>query len=238
MTDSVVLAGDQLSDLQRDLDSFFAAQDDYDRLGISYQRGYLLYGPPGNGKTSTVVAMASHFARDVYIVTLSTMSDVELANVLGALPEHAFLLIEDVDCIFAERDRSDAHNKLTFSGFLNALDGVCATSGRVLFMTTNHIDRLDPALIRPGRADRKFEFNHADPDMAERLFLRFFPGECALAGVFRSYVEQFGTTSMATLQEHLLANRDDPDAAAAMSRPEGARKTSTSRNGHPAMEKS
>lgn len=217
--DSVVLAGDQLSDLQSDLDRFFAARDDYARLGISYQRGYLLHGPPGNGKTSTVVAMSSHFARDVYIVSLSTMSDVELANVLGTLPEHAFLLIEDVDCIFAERDRSDAHNRLTFSGFLNALDGVCATTGRVMFMTTNHIDRLDPALIRPGRADRMFEFKHADPDMAERLFLRFFPDEAGLASVFRNYVQELGATSMATLQEHLLANRDDPEAAAKISPP-------------------
>ena len=44
-------------------------------------------------------------------------------------------------------------NRLTFSGLLNAIDGVTSTEGRIVFMTTNYVDRLDPALIRPGRVD-------------------------------------------------------------------------------------
>ncbi len=67
----------------------------------------------------------------------------------------ALLLLEDVDAAFTESrtaaDGAAAPGRLTFSGLLNALDGVAAQEGRLVFMTTNHIERLNEALIRPGR---------------------------------------------------------------------------------------
>lgn len=70
------------------------------------------------------------------------------------MPQRSLLLIEDVDAFFRERDAAHAQVKLSFSGFLNALDGVATQEGTVLFMTTNHVERLDPALIRAGRIGR------------------------------------------------------------------------------------
>jgi chaperone BCS1 len=66
-------------------------------------------------------------------------------------------------------------NTLSLSGLLNALDGVAAAEGRILFATTNHLERLDPALSRPGRMDVWVEFKHASPWQAEALFKNFFP---------------------------------------------------------------
>ena len=66
-------------------------------------------------------------------------------------------------------------NTLTLSGLLNALDGVAASEGRILFATTNHLERLDPALSRPGRMDVWIEFKNASPWQAEALFRNFFP---------------------------------------------------------------
>ena len=66
-------------------------------------------------------------------------------------------------------------NTLSLSGLLNALDGVAAAEGRILFATTNHLERLDPALSRPGRMDVWIEFKHASPWQAEALFRNFFP---------------------------------------------------------------
>jgi chaperone BCS1 len=74
------------------------------------------------------------------------------------------LLIEDIDVAFAaprlpslllaaDPDFNSGSQNITLSGLLNALDGVCSVDGRVIFATTNHIDRLDPALKRPGRFD-------------------------------------------------------------------------------------
>ncbi|OQV24055.1 putative Mitochondrial chaperone BCS1 [Hypsibius exemplaris] len=74
------------------------------------------------------------------------------------------------------RPRSTAFegmNRLTFSGLLNALDGVASSEGRILFMTTNYVDRLDPALIRPGRVDKRQYIGYADESQVERMFRRF-----------------------------------------------------------------
>lgn len=52
-------------------------------------------------------------------------------------------------------------NALTFSGFLNAIDGVRSQEGRIIIMTTNYKEKLDPALLRPGRVDEMYEINYA-----------------------------------------------------------------------------
>jgi len=63
---------------------------------------------------------------------------------------------------------------VTFSGFLNALDGVASGEERIIFMTTNHVSKLDPALIRPGRVDLSALIDDALPSQAKRLFTRFY----------------------------------------------------------------
>ncbi|KAG5639510.1 hypothetical protein H0H81_000655 [Sphagnurus paluster] len=73
------------------------------------------------------------------------------------------------------RDQMSDVNTLSLSGLLNALDGVAAAEGRLLFATTNHLDRLDPALSRPGRMDVWVEFKNASKWQAEALFRNFFP---------------------------------------------------------------
>lgn len=73
------------------------------------------------------------------------------------------------------KDNLSDVNTLSLSGLLNALDGVAASEGRILFATTNHLERLDPALSRPGRMDVWVEFRNASKWQAELLFRNFFP---------------------------------------------------------------
>ncbi|KIM75746.1 hypothetical protein PILCRDRAFT_667729 [Piloderma croceum F 1598] len=73
------------------------------------------------------------------------------------------------------REQMSDVNTLSLSGLLNALDGVAASEGRILFATTNHLERLDPALSRPGRMDVWIEFRNASKWQAEALFRNFFP---------------------------------------------------------------
>ncbi len=82
------------------------------------------------------------------------VDDDKFNRLLLDAPPKSILLLEDIDAIFSQREKGVfTSRKLTFSGFLNALDGVRSQEGQILFMTTNHIENLDPALLRPGRTD-------------------------------------------------------------------------------------
>lgn len=97
---------------------------------------------------------------------------------------------------------------------MNALDGVAATEGggRILFMTTNYIERLHPALIRPGRVDIKECLDYATTYQIEKLFLKFYPGEETLAKQFSSTLPP-KSISMAQLQAHFLQHKNEPQTA-------------------------
>jgi chaperone BCS1 len=220
--ESVVLADQTLEDLLEDLRDFYRSSAWYAERGIPYRRGYLLYGPPGTGKTTVVVALAGELKLSVAVLSLSSriMNDESLRALVDALPASTLLLIEDVDCVFKEKRATGVETGVTLSGLLNALDGVSSREGRVLFMTTNHPERLDPALVRPGRVDRKVELGHATPDQARRLFLWFYRDSGLEPLLLAREADQFASqvplckVSMASIQEHLLRHRRTPEAAA------------------------
>jgi len=94
---------------------------------------------------------------------------------LNNVPPRSIILIEDIDAIFVGREVAvGTHCRVSFSGLLNALDGVKTQDGRILIMTTNHKDKLDPALLRPGRADKLIELQSSSHIEMKKLFLKFF----------------------------------------------------------------
>lgn len=163
-----------------DVKEFLAAQQWYIDRGVPYRRGYLLYGPPGTGKTSFIQALAGELDYSVAMINLSEvgMTDDLLAQLLTQLPEKSILLLEDVDAALANRRRRDPDGysgpTVTASGLLNALDGLAAGEDRITFLTTNHIDRLDPALIRPGRVDVMVRIGEATRYQAAQMWDRYY----------------------------------------------------------------
>jgi mitochondrial chaperone BCS1 len=215
--DSVILRDHDLPELIDDVRLFLQRRAWYLERGLPYRRGYLLHGPPGTGKSSAVLAVASELRMDLALLSLNSASldDHELGELLCDAPTNAIILIEDIDCAFVERERTaEKANRLTFSGLLNALDGVAAGEGRVLFATTNHPERLDPALIRPGRIDHQLEIGYATREQAQRLFNRFFPNcvDPALSELFGEMIPP-QRYSMSHLQTHLIRYSHDPDEA-------------------------
>jgi len=105
---------------------------------------------------------------------------------------------------------------VTFSGLLNAIDGVAANEGRLLFMTTNHKERLAAALVRPGRVDMMLLFDLVSPDQVKRLFRVFYGADddnvTCCAEKFASRVAP-NCFSAATLQDHFLKFKDKPQEA-------------------------
>lgn len=106
-------------------------------------------------------------------------------------------------------------SSLTFSGLLNALDGVASSEERILFMTTNHLNRLDDALIRPGRVDYKQYIGHATDIQLQLMFIRFFPSKPLLASIFCEKVRsilQGKNISTAQLQGFFVVHRTSQEA--------------------------
>ncbi|KAI0798024.1 mitochondrial chaperone BCS1 [Abortiporus biennis] len=176
---SVVLEEGVSEKVEKDVSAFLERRQWYADRGIPYRRGYLLHGPPGSGKSSFIQALAGSLSYDICLLNLSErgLADDKLIHLLSNTPERSFVLIEDVDAAFNKRVQTSEdgyQSSVTFSGFLNALDGVASGEERIIFMTTNHPERLDPALIRPGRVDLSVFIGDASPLQAKSLFMRFY----------------------------------------------------------------
>jgi chaperone BCS1 len=217
--DSVVLKAGQKEAVVGDLTRFFASRERYETLGIPWRRGYLLYGPPGTGKTSLVTALASELSLNVCVLSLASpnVTDEKIGALLSSVPTRSIILIEDVDAFFQQRSKADVQVKVSYSGFINALDGVASHEGSVVFLTTNHPDRIDEAAIRSGRVDFRMELGPCDSDQLERMFLKFFDAADA-AKRFAAAVPG-ETWSPAAVQERLLKAADVDEAIELFRRP-------------------
>ncbi|XP_075105612.1 AAA-ATPase At3g50940-like [Nicotiana tabacum] len=163
----------------KDLDRFVKRKDYYRKVGKAWKRGYLLYGPPGTGKSSLIAAMANYLSFDIYDLELTElMRNSDLRRLLVATANKSILVVEDIDCTIdlqnnlanrANDSPSNSSNqqesKVTLSGLLNFIDGLWSSCGdeRIIIFTTNHIEKLDPALLRPGRMDMHIHMSYCTP---------------------------------------------------------------------------
>jgi len=168
--ESVILKRGQAERVIEDLKTFLSQEEKYTELGIPYRRGLLLSGPPGTGKTSLASAITHELGLEVYYIALSALeSDSTLSELLSNIDPRSVLLLEDVDVVHAAKERDDEENGVTMAGLLNALDGFITPHGLITIMTTNHIEVLDPALIRPGRIDMIETIGAIDHDQLVRM---------------------------------------------------------------------
>lgn len=163
-----------LTSLKQDTDLFFSAatekffKDNEAGVQLVYKRGIILYGPPGNGKTTFIKSFAQEFQKDGYVV-LCEPQDFDggigkfLKSCFGAEAKKT-IVFEDVDCIHWENR----------SALLNFLDGVNVVNKTLFIATTNYPGRLDEALVkRPSRFDQKYKIDLPSFAMRKK-FLNFF----------------------------------------------------------------
>lgn len=162
--------------IERRARDFLAAREQYELVGVPWRFGILLHGLPGTGKTSLAHVLASELGLRLSVIPLGDLeSDEQLVSAFASIRRGTMVLLEDVDSAFAQRESEDAGG-ITFATFLNCIDGMLAPqAGHILLMTTNHVDRLDPALIRPGRIDLRVEVPALARDAASDYVDRLFP---------------------------------------------------------------
>jgi SpoVK/Ycf46/Vps4 family AAA+-type ATPase len=149
-----------------------------------------------------------------------------MESLISYMDASGVLVIEDIDrftpsfTVSADPGKADLFNRdpggdpLTLGDVLNILDGVDTKEGLVVILTTNNLDKLDPALIRRGRVDRIVEFGPASHYQARTIFLRFFPGEEEAADEFATNVcSDPKRPVMADIQEHLIEHAENMQSA-------------------------
>ena len=201
---------EQRDALKARVDFFLTRPDWYAAKGIPYTLGLLLHGSPGCGKTSTIKAIAAVGKRHIVNVNMATittkrqlvqlfyddviyvMSRDTLTSEAYSIPiDKRLYVLEDIDCMSdivldRSRDKDTAvknDEDLTLSDLLNVLDGVLETPGRILIMTSNYPERLDKALIRPGRVDLMINFKKASKHIIVEMYESFFDAEFPLEDI-------------------------------------------------------
>jgi chaperone BCS1 len=214
--DSILISREKLNTILSHLDTFTQSQKWYDERGIPYRTGLCFHGVPGTGKTSLVKALCAYLKRDLYVLSLVGLSDKTIQEAFLEIPKCALVLIEDIDTFSFTRKRSsssteksdtdqDIEYPLSLSGLLNAVDGAANSDGRILVISTNHLEKLDPALIRPGRVDHFVELNYLETETFGQAFKLFYPSFEIPQGVrFRKNV------TPAEFQNLVLKNRENP----------------------------
>ena len=238
--ESVILDKGVKERILSDVKSFLGSAKWYYDRGIPYRRGYLLHGPPGSGKSSFIRALAGELEYNIAMLNLSErgLTDDRLNHLLTIIPRRTLVLLEDADAAFGNRrtqtdDDGYRGANVTFSGLLNALDGVASAEERIVFLTTNYVDRLDSALVRPGRVDMAVRLGEATRWQMGKMWDRFY-GEFDEQGIFKvrflDRLEQLGvinseheetrlparSTSAAAVQGLFLYNKGDMEGAIEM----------------------
>jgi len=206
--DNLILPASLKAEIQADFKDFFASRSQYEQYGVPWKRGVLFHGPPGNGKTHTLKALINWLDQPcLYVKSFKPEryeTDHEMIRRVfdrARLTTPCLLVLEDLDSLI------DASNR---SFFLNELDGFASNTGIVVLATTNHPERLDPAILdRPSRFDRKYAFSLPSPE--ERLtYLRLWNDrskpEIRLSDAgLAAMVERTETFSFAYLKELWLS---------------------------------
>lgn len=209
--DTVFMNPETKNEISNSIKSFVNRKDWYTENFVPYHYGILLYGPPGTGKSTLIRAIISEYTESVekqvtiqYLRSIRDINDVRQEPYeLELAPK--IIIVEDIDASVLKR-RTDAENenqlvigtgdempyrrfdeKISLSDVLNTMDGVSNLENVIYIFTTNHIEHLDPALIRPGRIDKLIKVDLPGRDEYDQFMFYHFKKHIPEDFVVRSH---------------------------------------------------
>lgn len=167
--------------------------------GIPNKLGFFFMGEPGCGKSSTIYAIANENKKHIVSIDLQNFSNQTFRSVMSRV-ENSVVIFEDIDAydftlqresisekkikiennkntdLDIDNDKKPELEKITLNVFIDVLDGYSYLNNCIVILTSNHPDKIDKAIIRPGRVDHTIEFNLTDEHQFASMF-KYFVGE-------------------------------------------------------------
>lgn len=203
---NTIFSNFDLDELCNNITNFINSENVYVENGIPHKLNILFHGIPGSGKTSIIKFVASYFNMDICFLTLSKeLNDENFMDAVSNIPVNYILVIEEIDTLFT--DRNDKKT-LSFSTFINVLDGFLQKNKLITFLTTNHKQLLDQALFRMGRINYEYEFTHVTNKQLTDIFNSFFNNQNDILEKLLKF-NKYNKINCSTIHNWCFYNRDN-----------------------------
>ena len=193
---------DNISDIYNQIDYFFSEESQQFKCknAIPNKLNILLYGIPGSGKTTLIYTLANVYKLNIFKLYLSEIkTNEEFENMVSNVKDNSMILIEEIDCcnwcrkrINTDKNENKNENKndlfgssnnnssITLDTLLNYLEGYEYLNNCIIVITSNHPEHLDPALLREGRIDLKYEFTYLSIELISKIIKYFMNYDLSL----------------------------------------------------------
>jgi predicted AAA+ superfamily ATPase len=196
--DSLIFSNNEVGIVRDFINRFNNGNTFYTEKQLTYKTGILLYGKPGTGKSSLVKAIATEYHRGIVQIAVSNIDNIDFSHLTMMInnenEERYIVLFEDIDTLFLNRDESESKSDKDYNGIINKLlqflDSNSSPNDVIFIATTNHLERLDEALIREGRFDLKLEVDEITKKDVTRFIETFDLDPSLTDEVIETYIEK------------------------------------------------